>query len=78
MYEHAPVHVADEGFSKKVEDLKAAVSLHFAHYKFCAGAQGLRMTTAIAAKSLIDCGRLRNWSSRLQNEVVSRFETVSY
>ncbi|HEY1613952.1 MAG TPA: IS1 family transposase [Rhizomicrobium sp.] len=37
------------GFSKKVENLKAAVSLHFAHYNFVRMHKSLRMTPAMAA-----------------------------
>jgi len=37
------------GFSKKLENLKAAVSLHFAHYNFVRQHRSLRVTPAIAA-----------------------------
>ncbi len=37
------------GFSKKVENMKAAVSLHFAHYNFVRMHKTLRMTPAMAA-----------------------------
>lgn len=37
------------GFSKKLDNLKAAVSLHFAHYNFCRVHQSLRITPAMAA-----------------------------
>jgi IS1 family transposase len=37
------------GFSKKVENLKAAVSLHFAHYNFVRLHSSLRVTPAMAA-----------------------------
>jgi hypothetical protein len=37
------------GFSKKVENLRAAVSLHFAHYNFVRKHKTLRMTPAMAA-----------------------------
>ena len=37
------------GFSKKVENLAAAISLHFAHYNFCRIHQTLRVTPAMAA-----------------------------
>jgi IS1 family transposase len=37
------------GFSKKVENLKAAVSLHFAHYNFVRLHRSLRITPAMAA-----------------------------
>ena len=36
-------------FSKKIENLKAAVALHFAHYNFVRIHQTLRMTPAMAA-----------------------------
>jgi IS1 family transposase len=36
-------------FSKKLENLKAAVALHFAHYNFCRIHQTLRMTPAMKA-----------------------------
>ncbi|MBV9061711.1 MAG: IS1 family transposase, partial [Alphaproteobacteria bacterium] len=37
------------GFSKKVENLKAAVALHFAHYNFVRLHKSLRITPAMAA-----------------------------
>jgi len=37
------------GFSKKLENMKAAVSLHFAHYNFLRQHKTLRMTPAMAA-----------------------------
>jgi IS1 family transposase len=37
------------GFSKKVENLAAAVSLHFAHYNFCRVHKTLGTTPAVAA-----------------------------
>lgn len=37
------------GFSKKVDNLKAAVSLHFAHYNFVRLHKSLRITPAMAA-----------------------------
>ena len=37
------------GFSKKLENLKAAVSLHFAHYNFVRLHESLRITPAMAA-----------------------------
>jgi hypothetical protein len=36
-------------FSKKVENLQAAVALHFAHYNFVRTHKTLRMTPAMAA-----------------------------
>jgi hypothetical protein len=44
------------GFSKKVENLKAAVSLHFCHYNFVRLHKSLRITSAMAAGFLIGCG----------------------
>ena len=37
------------GFSKKLENLVAAVALHMAHYNFCRRHGTLRMTPAMAA-----------------------------
>ena len=37
------------GFSKKVENLRAAVGLHFAHYNFVRQHKTLRVTPAMAA-----------------------------
>ena len=37
------------GFSKKVENLRAAVALHFAYYNFCRIHRSLRITPAMAA-----------------------------
>lgn len=37
------------GFSKKLENLKAAVNLHFAHYNFVRQHRSLRVTPAMAA-----------------------------
>jgi hypothetical protein len=37
------------GFSRKAENLKAAVSLHFAHYKFVRLHRTTRITPAMAA-----------------------------
>jgi hypothetical protein len=36
-------------FSKKVENLRAAVALHFAHYNFVRTHRSLRITPAMAA-----------------------------
>ena len=36
-------------FSKKVENLQAAVALHFAHYNFVRVHKALRVTPAMAA-----------------------------
>lgn len=38
-----------DGFSKKVENMRAAVSLHFTHYNFVRMHKTLRMTPAMAA-----------------------------
>jgi hypothetical protein len=37
------------GFSKKLENLKAAVSRHFCHYNFMRQHKSLRVTPAMAA-----------------------------
>ena len=37
-------------FSKKIDDLRAAVSLHFCHYNFVRTHKTLRMTPAMAAE----------------------------
>jgi hypothetical protein len=37
------------GFSKKLENLKAAVALHFCHYNFVRLHKSLRITPAMAA-----------------------------
>ena len=37
------------GFSKKLENRRAAIALHFAHYNFSRRHQTLRMTPAMAA-----------------------------
>jgi len=37
------------GFSKKVENLAAAVALHYMHYNFCRIPQTLRVTPAMEA-----------------------------
>ncbi len=37
------------GFSKKVENLEAAVALHYMHYNFCRFHQSLRVTPAMEA-----------------------------
>lgn len=36
-------------FSKKLDNLKAATALHFAHYNFCRMHKTLRCTPAMAA-----------------------------
>ena len=55
------------GFSKKLENMKAAVSLHFAHYNFVRTHKSLRMTPAMAAgveKGLWSLGELVERTSR--------------
>ena len=55
-------------FSKKLENLKAATALHFAHYNFCPVHGSLRVTPAMAAgvvdqlwtmEALLDLGEQR-------------------
>jgi hypothetical protein len=36
-------------FSRKIENLRAAVNLHFAHYNFCGVHSSLRVTPAMEA-----------------------------
>ena len=38
------------GFSKKLENLRAAVALHFAHYNFVRIHESLRMTPGMASQ----------------------------
>ena len=48
-------------FSKKLENLKAAVALHFAYYNFCRVHQSLRVTPSMQAgvtESIWDIGDL--------------------
>jgi IS1 family transposase len=55
------------GFSKKIENMKAAVSLHFAHYNFVRMHKSLRMTPAMAAgveKGIWSLGELVERTSR--------------
>ena len=52
------------GFSKKLENFKAAVGLHLAHYNFVRLHKSLRTTLPWRREFLIRSGRLRNWSSR--------------
>ena len=42
--------LADRGEQKKVENLRAAVSLHFAHYNFVRVHRTLRVTPAMEAR----------------------------
>ena len=53
------------GFSKKLENLKAAVGLHFSHYNFVRLHKTLRTTPAMGRVFLIGFGRWKNWWSRL-------------
>jgi hypothetical protein len=46
-------------FSKKVENLRYAVALHFMYYNFCRIHQSLRVTPAMEAGLAIMLGRLR-------------------
>jgi hypothetical protein len=48
-------------FSKKVENLRAAVSLHFAHYNFVRVHRSLRVTPAMEARVTSGYGRWTNW-----------------
>jgi IS1 family transposase len=48
------------GFSKKVENLKAAVSLHFAHYNFVRVHKTLRCTPAMEAGVVNDLWTIRD------------------
>ena len=55
------------GFSKKVEGLKVAVALHFAHYNFCRRHSSIRVTPAMEAGIVDDLwsiGDLLYWSER--------------
>lgn len=45
------------GFSKKIENLEAAVALYFIYYNFCRVHQTLRVTPAMEAGIQIMCGR---------------------
>jgi len=44
-----PITRLTNAFSKKLENLKAACALHFAHYNFCRVHQTLRVTPAMEA-----------------------------
>jgi len=56
------------GFSKKVENLRAAVSLHFAHCNFVRQHKSLRITPAMAAAGVSD----RLWTLEELVEQTSR------
>ena len=58
------------GFSKKVENLKAAASLHFCHYNFVRKNSTIKTTPALAAgvadgrwmvEELVEAGELYGW-----------------
>lgn len=51
------------GFSKKVENHRAAVALHFAHYNFVRLHRTLRVPPLSRQVSAIGYGRLKNWLS---------------
>lgn len=53
------------GFSKKIENLKAAVALHFAHYNFCRVHKTLRVTPAMEAGVASDVWTLRDLISEV-------------
>lgn len=53
-------------FSKKLENLKASVALHFRHYNFVRQHKSLRITPAMAAGVSDRLWTLRNWWSRLR------------
>lgn len=48
-HKHAPDTRLTNGFSKKIENLEHAVSLHFMHYNFGRVHKTLRVTPAMAA-----------------------------
>lgn len=48
-------------FSKKVENLKAAVSLHFAHCNFVRAHKTLRVMPAMEAEITDRCGDCKNY-----------------
>jgi hypothetical protein len=65
------------GFSKKLENVTAAVAVHFAHYNFVRQRQPLRVTPACTRRDFrIGSGRLRNWWSRLR--IKGKREAVMY
>lgn len=49
MPEHAGFCASTNAFSKKLNNLKAAVALHFAYYNFARTHRTLRVTPAMAA-----------------------------
>lgn len=46
---HAQIDPSDERLQQEWDNLKAALSLHFAYYNFCRKHQTIRTTPAIAA-----------------------------
>jgi hypothetical protein len=64
-------------FSKKLENLQAAVGLHFAHYNFVRLHSSLRMTPAMAAGIDAGFGRLRNFWTEPQIRMLPTLATVS-
>jgi transposase-like protein/IS1 family transposase len=50
------------GFSKKWENLKAALALHFAYYNFCRIHKTIRCTPAMEAALLKACGNSKTYS----------------
>jgi hypothetical protein len=59
------------GFSKKLENHRAAIVLHFAHYNFCRRHQTLRVTPAMAS-AITELNLRGNWrqSSTLHSVMV--------
>ena len=58
-------------FSKNVENLSAAVAVHFAHYNLVRVHKTLRVTPAMAARVADRLWSLEEWWSRLRNEAGS-------
>jgi hypothetical protein len=65
----APLYSAYECFSRKVENLKSAIALHFAHYNFMRVHQSLHTTPAVAlgivphSRRIEDLVEMANWQS---------------
>jgi hypothetical protein len=55
-------------FSKKIDNLAAAVALHFMHYNFCRVHQTLRVTPAMEAGVADHVWTLEEVVSLLENE----------
>jgi hypothetical protein len=49
LFPYTTLFRSTNAFSKKLENLEAAVSLHFMHYNFCRVHQTLRVTPAMEA-----------------------------